>query len=78
MHSVDCALRVAAPDALHQSIFPLNGDGLTATTEANLAFAICGTVIVPVLPVIRTFTDVNADAARSFNTDLRTGGYRGK
>jgi hypothetical protein len=61
----------------------MDGDGLTAATEANFAFAIHtlfairGTVIIPVLLVARTFADVNADA-RNFNADLRTCGCRGK
>jgi hypothetical protein len=61
----------------------MDGDGLTAATEADFAFAIhalfaiCGTVIVAVLSVVRTLADVNADA-RNFNADLRTCGCRSK
>jgi hypothetical protein len=58
----------------------LDGDGLTAATEANFAiakqtlFAIGRTIMVP---VVRAFADVHADA-RYLDADLRTCGCRGK
>jgi hypothetical protein len=74
---------IATPDALHRPVIAMDGDGLTAATEANFAFAIHtlfairGTVIVPVLLVVRTFADVNANT-RNFDADLRTCGCRSK